>query len=148
MGVGKGRGKGNHKGKAPADGGTDGGIHGGTHGGGEEVAPAVGGSKAQQVLENRRPHELPFESSVLYLQKDGTWWYREGKCVTLAHLFARMGSYYWSACRLYAYYNNCRLLTTKRQHSWSSPVGGWKWFGTAVGVRQLAVLLAVGSIAV
>ena len=73
FGKGKGKRKGNDKGKAPADGGTDGGIHGGTDGGGTGVAPAVGGSKAQQVLERRKPHEWPFVSGVLYLQKDGAW---------------------------------------------------------------------------
>ena len=52
-----------------------------------EEQPAVGG-KCKFVQERRG---LPFTSNVLMWKEDGTWQYREGKCVSLRHLFAKCG---------------------------------------------------------
>ena len=77
--------------------------------------PAVGG-KGQLV----RTRGLPFESNILRWSRDGTWYYRAGKCLSLAHLFAKCGRLH-TAAKLYEYYNLCRPIASKRPHAWSSP---------------------------
>ena len=74
--------------------------------------PAVGG-KGQRVL----ARGLPFESNILYWNEDGTWYYREGTCLSLAHLFAKCGRRF-TAAMLYEYYNLCRPIASKRPHAW------------------------------
>ena len=97
-----GKGKGKDKGKEqPAVGGTG--------------QPAVGG-KGQLVL----ARGLPFESNILRWEQDGSWWFRTGKCLSLAQLFAKCGSHF-TAAKLYEYYNLCRPIASKRPHPWSSP---------------------------
>ena len=104
----KGKGK-----EQPAVGGTGQPAVGG---GGGKGNPAVGG-KGQFVL----TRGLPFESNILLWEKDGTWYVRTGKCLSLAHLFAKCG-HRFTAATLYEYFNLCRPIASKRPHSWSSPV--------------------------
>ena len=106
-------GKGKDKGKEqPAVGGTGQPAVGG---GGGKGNPAVGG-KGQFVL----TRGLPFESNILQWEEGGSWWFRTGKCLSLAHLFAKCGSHF-TAAKLYEYYNLCRPIASKRPHPWSSP---------------------------
>ena len=112
-GKGKDKAKGKDKGKEqPAVGGTGQPAVGG---GGGKGKPAVGG-KGQLVL----ARGLPFESNILHVAEDGTWYYRTGKCLSLAHLFAKCGGLH-TAAKLYEYYNLCRPIASKRPHAWSSP---------------------------
>ena len=117
MAEGKGKGKDKAKGKdkgkeQPAVGGTGQPAVGG---GGGKGKPAVGG-KGQFVLSRG----LPFKSNILRWYGDGIWWFRAGKCVSLAHLFAKCG-HLITAAKLYKYYNLCRPIASKRPHPWSSP---------------------------
>ena len=77
--------------------------------------PAVGG-KGKSVLDRGSS----FESNILRLCQDGTWSYRTGKCMSLAHLFLKCGESFTMA-KLYEYYNLCRPIATKKPHAWSSP---------------------------
>ena len=77
--------------------------------------PAVGG-KGQYILQERSE----FNSTVLRVSADGTWHCCGGTCISLAHLFAKLGRNY-TAARLYEYYNLCRPLASKRPHAWSNP---------------------------
>ena len=79
--------------------------------------PAVGG-KAKSIMDMTQGWQ--FTSNVLQLRPDGIWYVRCGTCTSLAHLFAKFGER-WTAAKLYEYYNICRVLACKRQHSWSSP---------------------------
>ena len=90
--------------------------------------PAIGqpaiGSRGQSVLARGKP----FESSILQLNLDGTWKYRNGKCISLSDLFAKCGKSFTMA-ELYTYYNQCRCIATKRPHAWTSPhrqVASWE----------------------
>ena len=117
MAKGKGKGKDKAKGKdkgkeQPAVGGTGQPAVGG---GGGKGKPAVGG-KGQRVL----ARGLPFESNILHWEEDGTWYCREGKCLSLQHVFAKCG-HRFTVAQLYAYYNLCRPIASKRPHAWSSP---------------------------
>ena len=81
--------------------------------------PAVGGKpggKSQQLLQ--MSHEL--HTNALYLRRDGTWWVREGKCISLPQLFRTMGEEYTSV-QLYEYWHLLRPLACKRPHAWASP---------------------------
>ena len=112
-GKGKAKAKGKDKGKGqPAVGGTGQPAVGG---GGGTGKPAVGG-KGQLV----RARGLPFQSNALYTNKNGTWYFRSGKCLSLAHVVAHRGPHL-TAAKLYAYYNLCRPLASKRPHARSSP---------------------------
>ena len=112
-GKGKDKAKGKDKGKEqPAVGGTGQPAVGG---GGGKGKPAVGG-KGQLVL----ARGLPFESNILRWPEDGTWYYRAGTCLSLPHVFAKCGRLF-TAAKLYAHYNLCRPLASKRPHAWSSP---------------------------
>ena len=105
---GKGKGKGKDKGKEqPAVGGTGQPAVGG---GGGKGKPAVGG-KGQLV----QARGLPFESNILRWNEDGTWYCRAGTCLSLPHVFAKCGHLY-TAAQLYAYYNLCRPIASKRPH--------------------------------
>ena len=105
------KGKGKSK-QQPAVGGTGQPAVGG---GGGKGKPAVGG-KGQLVL----ARGLPFESNILRWNEDGTWYYRAGTCLSLPHVFAKCGRLF-TAAKLYAYYNLCRPIASKRPHAWSSP---------------------------
>ena len=102
------RGKGKRKGK-PAVGEPAVGSSG--------KGPAVGG-KGKSIMDMTQGQ--PFTSNVLQLKPDGTWYARCGTCMSLAHLFAKLGER-WTAAKLYEYYNICRVLACKRQHPWASP---------------------------
>ena len=81
--------------------------------------PAVGGlgkGKGQSLK-----HRLPFASSALQVDADGTWRYRQGVCVSLAQLFASLG-HDFTAVEIYKYYNLCTPFATKKPHGWSAPV--------------------------
>ena len=79
--------------------------------------PAVGGpGKGEYIVYNRRP----LHSTVLQVKADGTWHCRCGTCVSLAHIFAKLGHKH-TAIRLYEYYNICRTLASKRERPWGSP---------------------------
>ena len=81
-----------------------------------EEQPAAGG-RCSKFVQDRG---LPFTSNILKWDKYGTWQYREGKCVSLPHLFAKCG-HLFTAAQLCAYYNLCRPIASKRPHAWSSP---------------------------
>ena len=95
---------------------------------GRTCQPAVGGGgffggKGKLVCSTShfvRERGLPFESNILWWSRDGTWYYREGKCLSLAHLFFTCGRYF-TAAKLYEYYNLCSPIASKRPHPWSSP---------------------------
>ena len=109
----RGEGKGKDKGKEQPDvGGTGQPAVGG---GGGKGKPAVGG-KSQSVA----ARGLPFESSILKIEQGGTWEFRSGTCMSLACLFDTCGREF-TAAQLYAYYNRCSLIASKRPHAWSSP---------------------------
>ena len=108
-GKGKDKAKGKDKGKEqPAVGST-----GQPAVGGE---PAVGGKGAQLV----QARGLPFTSNILNWKEDGTWQYRTGTCLSLPHVFAKCGPEF-TAAQLYAYYNVCRPIASKRPHAWAAP---------------------------
>ena len=77
--------------------------------------PAVG-DKGKSVLDRGSS----FESNILRLCQDGTWSYRTGKCMSLAHLFLKCGESFTMA-KLYEYYNLCSPIATKKPHPWSAP---------------------------
>ena len=80
--------------------------------------PAVGGlgkGKGQSLK-----HRLPFASSALQVDANGTWRYRQGVCTSLPHLFATLGNQF-TAAEIYKYYNLCTLFATKKPRAWSSP---------------------------
>ena len=82
-----------------------------------EEQPAVGGRCSKFVQDKG----LPFTSNILKWDKDGTWQYREGKCVSLSHLFAACG-HSFTAAKLYEYFYNCSIIASKRPHPWAAPV--------------------------
>ena len=86
--------------------------------GGSGKGPADGG-KGRSIMQRLHVGES-FISNVLRVYPDGTWYVRQGVCMSLAHLFAKLGKR-WTAAKLYQYYNLCNILACKRTHPWGSP---------------------------
>ena len=94
--------------------------------------PAVGGKpggKSQQLLQMSREIHQPgrhmvrpggLQTNALQMCQDGTWYVREGKCISLPQLFHAMGQEY-SSVELYEYWHLLRPLACKRPHAWASP---------------------------
>ena len=78
--------------------------------------PALGG-KGKSIMTRGKQ----FTSNVVRLSPDGTWHFRRGTCMSLAHLFAKLGEH-WTAAKLYQYYNLSRVFACKRENAWSNPV--------------------------
>ena len=94
--------------------------------------PAVGGNpggKGQQLLQMSRGIHQPgrhmvrpggLQTNALQMRQDGTWYVREGKCISLPQLFHTMGQEY-NSVQLYEYWHLLRPLACKRPHAWASP---------------------------
>ena len=94
--------------------------------------PAVGGNpggKGQQLLRMSRGIHQPgrhmvrpggLQTNALQMCQDGTWYVREGKCISLPQLFHTMGQEY-NSVQLYEYWHLLRPLACKRPHAWASP---------------------------
>ena len=70
--------------------------------------PALGG-KGKSIMTRGKQ----FTSNVVRLSPDGTWHFRRGTCMSLAHLVAKLGEH-WAAAKLHEDYHLCRVITCKR----------------------------------